>query len=331
MFGAAAARERSGVFHELASLTKAGISIGHSLGDLGEDMAGRPLGRTLVRMGRQVSNGDPLATAMRDQGDAFIPLTIAMVEVGEEGGRLEGALRSVAEYYERDFELRHLLTRELAYPMVLVAALILIPALTQFVIVWLTADVGSAIVSALIRGLVTLLIIVVPVGLVTLLIRNLSRTRTGRQRLDAIKLRIPVAGGVIRRVVMARLLRALASLYSAGVLMGTSLRLAAQACGNAVIGAELERAADKVDAGARLSEALATSPHVPKTVLRMIQTGEETGEVDRMASNVATHYEMETQTAIKQAAVTITPIMVVLIAVIVGVMYIGTFMRVYGG
>lgn len=330
MFGAAAARARSEIFNELASLTKAGISIGHALGDLGEDMSSKQLGSTLVRMGRQVSNGDPLATAMRDQGDAFIPLTIAMIEVGEEGGRLEEALRSVAEYHERDFELRHLLTRELAYPMVLLAALILIPAIAQFVIVWLTADVGSAIVSALVRGLITLLIIGVPVGLVTLVIRNLSRTKLGRQRLDAIKLRIPVAGGVIRRVVMARLLRALASLYSAGVLMGTSLRLAAQACGNAVVEAELERSADKLDAGARLSEALAESPHVPKTVLRMIRTGEDTGEVDRMASNVADHYEMETQTAIKQAAVTITPIMIVLIAVIVGVMYIGGFMRVYG-
>ncbi len=146
MFGAAAARARSEVFNELASLTKAGISIGHALGDLGEDMSGKQLGRTLVRMGRQVSNGDPLATAMRDQGDAFIPLTIAMIEVGEEGGRLEEALRSVAEYHERDFELRHLLTRELAYPMVLLAALILIPAIAQFVIVWLTrvrADPGA--------------------------------------------------------------------------------------------------------------------------------------------------------------------------------------------
>jgi type II secretory pathway component PulF len=330
MFGAAAARARSEVFNELASLIKAGISIGHALGALGEDMSGRQLGRTLVRMGRQVSGGDPLATAMRDQGDAFIPLTIAMIQVGEEGGRLEEALRSVAEYHERDFELRHLLTRELAYPMVLVAALILIPAIAQFVIVWLTADVGSAIAAALVRALVTLLIIGVPVGIVALILRTLSRTSVGRQRLDAIKLHIPVAGGVIRRVVMARLLRALASLYSAGVLMGTSLRLAAQACGNAVVEAELERSADKLDAGARLSEALADSPHVPKTVLRMIQTGEDTGEVDRMASNVADHYEMEAQTAIKQAAVTITPIMVVLIAVIVGVMYIGGFMRVYG-
>ena len=330
MFGAAAARMRSEVFNELASLTKAGISIGHALSDLGEDMAGKPLGRTLVRMGHQVSNGDPLSSAMRDQGDAFSPLTIAMIQVGEEGGRLEEALRSVAAYHERDFGLRHLLTRELAYPMVLIAAVILIPALAQFVIVWFTASIAAAIVAALVRGLLTLLIIGVPTVLVTLLIRNLRRTKTGRRRLDAIKLRIPVAGGVIRRVVMSRLLRALAALYSSGVLLGTSLRLAAQACGNEVIGDDLERSADKLDAGARLSDVLAESPHVPKTVLRMMRTGEDTGEVDVMAGNVADHYEMETQTAIKQAAVTITPIMIVLIAIIIGVMYIGGFMRVYG-
>ncbi len=331
MFGAGAARARGQAFSELTALVKAGISIGHALSDLGEDMGNNAMGRTLVRMGREVTSGTSLASAMRHQDGAFEPLIIAMVEVGEQGGRIEEALRGAANYYKRDWELRHLLTRELAYPIVLLLAIIFIPAIAQFIIVWLKSTLTAAIGAALVRGLLTLVSVGVPAAIVYLTIRTVSRTETGRQRIDAIKLRIPVVGGVVRRVVMARFCRALASLHSAGVLMGTSLRLAAAAAGNALIRSEMERAARKVEQGERLSVALGEAPQVPRTVIRMLSTGEDSGEVDRMAENVAEHYEMEAETAIKQMAVSITPAAILIAAVIIGVMFIGGFMDLYSG
>ena len=331
MFGAAAARARSEVFGELATLVGAGVSIGHALGDLGEDLGQRHLGSTLVRMGRRVSSGTTLADAMRDEHGAFEPLTVAMIEAGEQAGRLDEALRGVAQYHERDLELRHLLTRELAYPLVLLGAIIVIPTAAQFIIKWLTGSLAAAVVAAALRLAVTLIYLGVPAGIIYAIYRSLSSTETGRRRLDAIKLGIPIIGGVVRRVVMARFCRALASLYSSGVLMGSALRLAAAAAGNAVVADELTRGAAKVDAGGKLSDALEQAPHVPRTVVRMIRTGEDSGEIDRMAHNVAEHYEMEAQTAIKQMAVTITPIAVLIAAVIIGMMYIGSFLQIYSG
>lgn len=329
MLGAAAARARSEVFNELATLVKAGVTIGAALTDLGDDLARRPLGPTLARMGAEVSNGTPLAEAMRRRGDVFSPLTIAMIEVGEQGGRLEAALRAVADYHERDFELRHLLTRELAYPLVLLAAVIFIPAIAQVVMIWLTSSLWAGLVAGAMRLLFTFIVIGVPAGIIALTVHTLSRSERGRAQLDAVKLGLPIIGGVVRRIVMARFCRALASLYSAGVLMGSSLRLAAAAAGNAAIESELQAVAMKVDAGERLSNALEEATGIPRTVIRMIRTGEDSGEVDRMAEHVAEHYEMEAQSAIRQMAVTITPIAVLIAAVIIGVMFIGGFMNIY--
>lgn len=329
MFGAAAARARSEVFNELATLVKAGVTIGAALSDLGEDHARRPLGPTLVRMGIEVSNGTPLAEAMRRRGDVFSPLTIAMIEVGEQGGRLEAALRAVADYHERDFQLRHLLTRELAYPLVLLIAIIFIPTAAQFVMIWLTSSLWAGLVAGATRLLFTCVVIGVPAGIIALTTRTLARSEQGRAQLDAAKLGVPIVGGVVRRIVMARFCRALASLYSAGVLMGSSLRLAAGAAGNAAIERELERVAARVDRGERLSTALEQAVGIPRTVVRMIRTGEDSGEVDRMAGHVAEHYEMEAESAIRQMAVTITPLAVLIAAVIIGTMFIGGFLSIY--
>ncbi|MCD6361161.1 MAG: type II secretion system F family protein [Armatimonadetes bacterium] len=329
MFGAAAARLRSEIFRELATLVKAGITVGAALTDLGEDLRGGPMGHALVRMGAEVSDGMPLAAAMRQRGDTFSPVVIAMIQVGEEGGRLDEALQSAADYYQRDFELRHLLTRELAYPFILLLAIIFIPAAAQFVMVWLTSSLAAAVAAGALRLVFTLIVIGVPAGIIAATVHTLSRSEEGRARLDGIKLRVPVIGGVVRRIVMARFCRALASLYSSGVMMGTALRLAAEAAGNAELERELKRVAGRVDRGERLSVALEDAGGVPRTVIRMIRTGEDSGEVDRMAENIAGHFEMEAETAIKQMAVTITPVAVLIAAVIVGVIFIGGFMNIY--
>lgn len=329
MFGAAAARARSEVFNQLATLVKAGVSIGAALSDLGDDRSRRPLGPTLVRMGAEVSQGMPLAEAMRRRGDVFSPLTVAIIDAGERSGRLEEALRAVADYYERDFALRHLLTRELAYPLVLLVAIVFIPAIAQSVLVWMTASLLAALVAGTLRLLVTFVLIGVPVGIIALTVHTLSRSEQGRAHLDTLKLRLPLIGGVVRRIVMARFCRALASLYSAGVLMGSALRLAAAAAGNAALEGQLRAVAAQVDRGERLSTALERVDQVPRTVVRMLRTGEDSGELDRMAQAVAEHYEMEAETAIKQMAVTITPLAVLLAGVIIGAMFIGGFLNLY--
>lgn len=329
MFGVAQARERAEVFRGLTAMVRAGVSIGESLTTVAAEMRPSRLRGGLLRVGYDVSGGHSLTESFEQHPHVFSELELAMIRVGEQGGRLEEALRNIADYHERDLKLRSLLQRELTYPMILFAAIVFIPLIGRLIVVW----IHDSLVAALLAGAGTLLAYAVVLGLpavlLYLLVRSAQRSSEGRLRLDRIKLSLPIIGPVLRKVALARFCRALASLYSAGVLMGSSLRLAAKAAGNEVVARELGGGARAVEAGGSLSEALGKSRLMPRTVLSMLKTGEHTGEVDAMADNVANHLELEAQTALKQMAVAITPIAVVIAGIIVAVMVIGFYGGIY--
>jgi len=334
MFGATQARLKSQVFSELTAMVGAGVSIGESLSAVAEDMEHGRMASVLDEMGMQVSSGSSLADAMRRHPKVFRPVSISMIEVGEEGGRLENALRGAADYHERDFELRHLLTRETFYPIVLFAAIIFIWPMANFVRIWITDSLLPALLGLLVTLLLMIVSIGIPLGALVFALWAYSRTEQGRGTLDRIRLSIPIIGNLIGKLSLARFCRALASLYSSGVLMGSSLRLAAEASGNLAIERELAAGIAKVEGGGKLSEALAESPLIPRMVVRMLRTGEDTGDLDQMAHRVADHFEEEAQTAIKQMAVSITPIAVLIAGAIVLLMalsfYTGAYPRLLG-
>ncbi len=325
MFGAGRARLQAEIFAELAAMVRAGVNIGEALEAVAEDLHDRPTAEALAQAGHETSRGRRLSESLARHRHIFSPLTIAMVEVGENSGRLEQALRNAQQYHERDFELRHLLTRELAYPIVLFAAILLIPLLGQVLLVWITDTLQAAMLLAVRQLLLYAILLGVPAGVLALIWRSMSGSEQGRVKLHGMLLNIPIVGGVLRKLAVARFCRALAALYSSGVLLGTSVRLAGDAAGNAKIRHELTRNAAQIDAGGSLSEALEGSPLIPRTVLTMLKTGERTGDIDTMAHNVADHLEREAETSTKQLAVSLTPVAVLIAGVIVAVMLLSFY------
>ena len=329
MFGAASARMKAQLFAELSSMVKAGLSIGHALGIAGKERAAPALGQDVRQMGHEVSGGRPLTEAMEARSRWFSALDVATVEVGENTGRMEAALRNLADFYEREFELRHLLTREMAYPIVLFGAILFIPLIGNVIRVWITESMPAAIVTGFWTLAIYALVLGLPAGLAIFAISRLSASEEGRAQIDGLKLRIPLIGGVFRRIALARYCRALASLYSSGILMGTAMRLAGEAAGNEAVRRDLTAQASEVERGASLTSAFEESRLMPGSVLAMLRTGELTGDVDSMAANVAEHLEAEAQTSIKQLAVSITPVAVILAGIIVAFMVISFYADLY--
>ncbi len=327
MFGVAEARERAEVFRELTAMVHAGVSIGESLTTVAAGMRPSRLRGGLLRAGYDASGGHEITESFEQHPHVFSALELAMLGVGERAGRLEMSLRAIADYHERDFELRSTLQRELTYPIILLCALILIPLGGRAAIAWITDGVGAAVTIAASTLLGYAIFLGIPAIVVYLIIRNARQSSAGRLWLDQLKLSVPLIGPVARKVALARFCRALAALYSAGVLMGSSLRLAGEASANEVIARKIEGVARAVDTGGSLSEALRKSALMPGTVLQMLTTGERTGDVDAMAEHVARHLETEAQTAISAMAVSITPIAVVIAGIIVAIMVISF----YGG
>ncbi len=329
MFGATKARTQAEFFAEMSAMVNAGMSLGEALTVAGRGRSSSSLGEASSEMGDQVSGGQPLSEVMEGHPQLFSPLDIAAVAVGESTGRMERALRNLADFYERDFELRHLLARELAYPIVLFGAILFIPIVANFIRIWITGSLIAALGATVATLFVYLLTLGVPIALVILVVKGMTGSESGRMRLDRFKINIPLIGPVVSRIALARYCRALASLYSSGVLMGTAMRLAGEAAGNEVVRHDLTAGVSEVERGGTLSGAFEGSSLMPESVLAMVRTGERTGEVDAMADNVADHLEQEARTSIKRLTVSITPIAVLIAGVIVAVMAMSFYLGLY--
>jgi type II secretory pathway component PulF len=147
---------------------------------------------------------------------------------------------------------------------------------------------------------------------------------------DGVKISLPVIGKTVRRLVMSRFARALATMYEAGLSLPEGVRLSARACGNHYIAGALEACIRHMQHGMKLSEALAATRVVPNTVLQMVVTGEESGQLGTTLSKVAEYYEDEAKTAIHAMCVTILPVAIVFLGAIVLVIAI-MFYLAYAG
>lgn len=329
MFGAQEARTRAQLYRSLSSLANAGLSLGEALTVAGRDMGQSRLAEAVRQMGHEVSGGREFADAMRRRPTLFSALETSTVEVGGRTGRYESVLGNLADFYEREHLLRLLLLRELTYPIVLFCAILFIPLAGDFIRIWITQALPGALAATAQRLLLYGVVIGVPALFAALVIRGMRGSAKGRAQLDAMKLQLPLLGGVFLKFALARFCRALAALYSSGVLMGTSMRLAGEAAGNEVVRRDLTAYASEVDDGASLAEAFAKSQLMPASVLQVLQTGELTGDLDAMAQSAAAHLELEAETSVKQLAVSITPLAILVAAVVVGLMLASFYTGLY--
>lgn len=318
--------QRVTFFRELATLVGSGVSIGEALGIL-STRPGSPALRLAIADGsKRVANGERFSLVMADHPQVFSELNRAMITAGEEGGRLEEMLEEVADYLEKEHELRQMLSRETFYPKILIAAAILIPLAAQVIIALVMSGVGAALLVGL-KGLAGYVVFgLVVVGL-WFAYRKYRETEQGRQSIDRMKLSIPMLGPVISQLAWAKICRAIGALYKAGVSTSQALAMAGPASGNRFLEARLEEAIPEVQAGVPISEALTKVAYVPDLPLRMLQTGETSGDIDATLDKVAQHFEAQSQTSIRRMSLLIVPVMVVIMGVVVLLMAA----QMYGG
>jgi type IV pilus assembly protein PilC len=144
------------------------------------------------------------------------------------------------------------------------------------------------------------------------------RLPAGRQVWDRILINAPVVGSLTRKVVLSRSLRTLALMVRSGVPILDGLKLAAEVAGNAHFRQLWLHVADSVMQGNRICDALRQSPLVPKMLVQMIASAEETGKLDYVLQRICQHYDREVDLAIKTTTSLIEPILISVMGVVVG-------------
>src|SRR5438874_6611048 len=322
-------REMAIFTRQFSTMIDAGLPLVQCLNILAEQSESKNLRDVTTRIARSVEQGSTLADSLRRHPRAFDDLFTNMVEVGESGGILDVVFQRLAAYIEKAAALKRKVKGAMIYPasIISVAFLVVIFMLT-FVIPTFTKmfkDLGADLplptqvvvwLSEFVRTYI-LLIIAAVFGCVFAL-RAYYRTEKGQATIDALLLKVPVMGTLIRKVAVARFTRTLGTLVSSGVPILEGLRITARTAGNKVVEKAVLQCRAAVTAGKTLAEPLKASGVFPPMVIQMISVGEQTGALDAMLSKIADFYDDEVDVAVSSMTALLEPIMIVVLGVLIG-------------
>ena len=336
MRGAEAARLQ--LTRSLATLLEAGFPVDRGLQVAAELTEDARLRGVVQAVRQDVRAGRSLSEALRAHPRMFPPMYVAMVAAGEAGRALGATFAQLAELQEEAAELRSQLVSALIYPALMLAAGGLAVALLVFLVVPRFAEVledAGAELPLTTRVLLGTTDLVVSWGWllallaaagVWLAVRS-ARTPEGRLRRDALLLRLPVVGELLRRLATARLARTLATLLRSGVPLVGALEIARGTSGNEVIRRGVGVASARVREGATLTAALA--PLLPRLAVQMIGVGEESSTLPDMLARVADTYDREVRASLKRAVTLVEPMLILLLGGIVGFVALGMLQAIY--
>lgn len=314
---------------QLANMIEAGLTVLTSLNTIAGQTQNKKFKETIEDLSRLITAGLSFSEALSHHPRIFSPLFQSMVKAGETSGRLSGVLKHWADYMERQEDLRQKINSALFYPVLLlcvgIAVIILIVSfvIPQFVDIFTKAGIALPLPTRILYGIGIgfkkfWLLILTGAGLAWWGLRSYIRTESGGLNFDQLKLKLPVIGSIIRKVIVARFCRTLATLVESGVPILQSLDILKEVVGNKIIGGAIVNTRQSVEQGNKISETLKTSQEFPPDAVQMIMAGEETGELGPILNKIAEFYESSVGYAVKKLTVLIEPLFIAVMGCMVG-------------
>lgn len=326
---------------QFAVMIDAGLPILQCLEILSTQTENKVFQKILMEVRDDVEAGSSLANALRKHPRVFDDLYTNLVEAGETGGILDTILQRLAAHLEKIMRLRRAVRSAMTYPIaVITIAAIVVAVILRYVIptfATLFSELGAELPLPT-RIVIALSLIVQRFGffllilfvVLFLLLRNwYKRSETGRMFFDRLALRLPIIGGVLRKIAVARFCRTMATLVSSGVPIIEAMQVTAKTSGNAVIEKALLQARVDVEGGKGIAESLEKTGQFPPIVIHMIGVGEQTGALDTMMNKVAEFYEEEVDAAIEGLMALIEPIMIAFLGVVIGGIVVSMYLPLF--
>jgi type IV pilus assembly protein PilC len=325
---------------QMATMVSAGLSLIRTLGILADQTENKALAKVLGQVRTDVEVGLSLSASFEKHPEVFPPLMINMVRAGETGGFLERSLLSVADNFESEVKLRGQIKSALAYPVVVlcIAVLAMIAMLLFIVPIFegMFADLGGSLpaptqflvwMSGVMKWLAPVLAVA---GVVFAVWWGRHKNDEGiRRRLDPLKLRLPVFGGLIKKIAVSRFTRNFGTMMAAGVPLLQALDIVGQTSGNWVIEQAVKDVRESVRRGSSLAEPLMQHDVFPPMVTQMIAVGEDAGALETMLAKISEFYDQEVEQTTESLTSLIEPLMIVTVGGLVGGMIVALYMPMF--
>lgn len=326
---------------QLATMMKAGVPLVQSF-DIVADGLENPTMRSLVNnIKNDVASGGGLAPSLEKHPRYFDDLFCNLVGAGEQSGALETMLDRVAIYKEKTEALKAKIRKAMTYPAVVMIVAVVVtgillvkvvptfastfegfgaelPAFTQFVVGLSELAQKSwfiALVSMIVAGFVF----------------KEARIRSEKfsDGVDAVMLKLPIVGDILKQAVVARFARTLATTFAAGVPLVDSLDSVAGAAGNAVYRKAVYKIRDEVTSGLTLNQSIRNADIFPVMVPQMVAIGEESGALDDMLEKVALHYEAEVDNSVDNLTALLEPLIMSVLGILIGGLMIAMYLPIF--
>jgi type IV pilus assembly protein PilC len=316
-------------FH-LEQLTKAGVSIVDGLTDLRDSLENPNFREVVASMIESIDGGRTLSQSMAEHPQVFDGVFISLISAGESTGKLQEVLTNLVESLKWQDELAAQTKKLIMYPAfmgtVVIAVVIfmmmyLVPKMVGFIKgmgheLPLHTKILIATSNIFVNYwyLVLGLPLLAAIGVAILVRSNLH----ARYRFDEIKLRLPVVGDILRKVILSRFAGVFAMMYSSGISILDSLRATEGVVGNQVIKDGLEKVGEMIAEGQSITVAFQNVGMFPPLVLRMLRVGENTGGLDTALVNVSYFYSRDVRESIGRLQAMIEPALTVILGLVLG-------------
>jgi type IV pilus assembly protein PilC len=325
---------------QFATMINSGLPILRALAILSDQAENKMLSETLAACRSDVEQGASLSGAMGKHPAVFNELYVSMVKSGETGGSLDTTLLSLASMLEREVYLRGKIKSAMTYPVAVVGLVVLImSAMLLFVVPQFEKIYGQLGGSLPLPTKVLLImsqifksywyIVLILFFVARFVFRRYKKTEKGRAKVDALKLRAPVFGGLVHKTALSRFSSTLAMLLRSGVPILQALDIVADTVNNKVVSKAVLDVQSSVREGESIAKPLGKHSVFPPMVVQMIAVGEETGQVDTMLEKVAQFYDQEVEATVDALTSLIEPILIAVIGGCVGMAVVALYMPMF--
>jgi len=314
---------------QLAVMIKAGINIRAALEGIADQVDNQKFRAVLQQIKRDVESGKPFSEALSKYPKIFSPLYVNMVRASELSGSFGSMLERITEYLAQQIETRAQVRGAKIYPIIIAVkavsttVFLLTFVLPKFVVIFEGKEAALPLPTKIILLISSTmrqfwyLFIIGAAGLVWSFLWTIN-TKWGRIWWDSIKLKLPIFRKLCRCLYISRSLHTMGELVNAGVPMLDTINITANISGNTMFKDMWRNVYVSVKQGKKISAPLMKTNLLPRSVVQMISSGEESGKLAEVLSDISQYYQKELKNIIRAVTALIEPLMIVLMGVIVG-------------
>ncbi len=333
-------KDRINFTRQFATLVGAGLPIAQSLRTVSEQTDNKSMKAIIEEILADIESGRSLSSAFEKHPDVFNKVYLSLIKAGEASGTLDQSLRRIADQEEKDQKMLGKIKSAMAMPLITLGVIIVVFIYMMLEVVphveSLYNDLGEKlpILTVIMVGIKDFILsmwwlVIIIIAVLVAFFLQWKKTEGGIKALATIKLNVPMFSGLFRILYMSRFARISQILLSTGVAVLDTMHIAGESTANVVVQENIDKAAEKVQSGRTMSDALKEQDYIMPLVYQMAAIGEQSGKMDEMLGKAAQVFEDELDEKIATISSMIEPLMMIMLAVVAGLLVGGVLFPIY--